>query len=182
MSSLRNTKLNAALHVEDSHDASLRKGLSFIFDVDIAGLATNVTRYIRFTTGVNAVKFEGGDITINQERVVFTMYEDTTFTVNGVENTTYVRNLNRMDPLATQLQFFDTPTVNDVGSLVLHQAIVGTAGQNVNQPGVGTGGQEESVILKPNTEHVILLKNESILAVNVETHFFYHEVNPREYQ
>jgi len=173
-----------ALHVENSHGSALRSSSAFLFDASIAALAAAASNIIRFTTGDKAVLMESSEFSINQEKVKIEVYEDVTFTDPGshIPKANLVTNMNRINPKDTQLVFFGAPTIDSQGIRVLHQDIFGIAGQNVNQPGVGASSQTAARIFKPNTEHVFIVTNESVLAVDIDAHFEYHEVNPNEYK
>lgn len=182
MSSLQNSKPRPAAYDENGHDHALRDGNAFVFDAVLVALASSAAAFIRFTTGDKAIIFEGGLIDTNQEEVVMEVYQNTTFSAPGALNATYVRNMNNIIGRVTELLIYDTPTVDVIGERVLHQIAYGIAGQNVNQPGFGSGVADVSTVLKPNTEHVFKLTNDSVLAVDIETHMFYREVNANEYQ
>lgn len=181
MSSLENYKHNPAQHIENGHGSSLRVGKAFIFDAAVEALAAAAALEVRFTTGDSAVLFETGDINTNQEKVLFEVYEDTTFTAPGSLVTTLIKNMNRLLANASEIATYTSPTVDADGELVIHQIAVGVAGQNQNQPGFGGSGQDVSFVLKPNTEHMFRITNQSLLAVNVEAHYHFHEVDPKQY-
>lgn len=181
MSSLTNSKPRPAAYEENGHDHALRDGNAYSFDAVLTALGVGAEAFIRFTTGDKAIIFEGGLIDTNQEEVLMEVYQDTTFTAPGAPNATYSRNMNNIIARATELVFYDAPTIDVIGERVLHQIAYGIAGQNVNQPGFGSGVADVSTVFKPNTEHVFRLKNDSILAVDIESHMFYREVNAKEY-
>lgn len=181
MSGLQNTRPNPTVYTENGHGTALRRGKAFIFDAHIVGLAAAASVIIRFVTGDSAVIFESGDIVINQEEVEFEVYEDTVFTSPGNVNTTFIRNMNRLSTNPTELVVYDTPVVNTIGELVVHQLAIGAAGQNVNNPGFGGGKGDVSFVLKPNTEHLFKVTNNSVLPVTLEAHYFFHEANAKEY-
>ncbi len=57
----------------------------------------------------------------------------------------------------------------------------GQAGKNVNVPGFGGNVQDANFILKPNTEHLFKVTNNSALDINIEAHYFFREVNAKQY-
>ena len=181
MSSLDQYKQNPSQYTENGHGSSLRSGLAFTFEAIIAALASAGVAEVRFTTGANAIVFEGGDVNINQEDVLFEVYEDTTFTVAGTPNATYAKNSNRINPIATTITFYNGVTVDAAGTQVLRQSVKGAAGQNLNRPGFGSGGPDDSIILKPSTEHIFRITNNSALAVDVDARFKYREVSSIQY-
>jgi len=181
MSDLQNGKPFPAQYIDNGHGTALRKGLAFIFDATITGLASGAIVLVRFITGDAAIIFESGDITINQEEVLFEIYEDTTFTAPGTEDANFIRKMNRISIINTEIITYSTPVVDTIGEIVVHQIATGTAGQNVNQPGFGGGVQDASFVLKPNTEHLFKVTNNSALAVDIEAHYHYHEAPAKEY-
>ena len=180
-STLENYKKFPAQYNENGHGSALRVGRAFIFDADIPALAAAAALTVRFVTGDSAIVFETGDINTNQEEVLFEIYEDSTFTAPGALTTDFVRNMNRIINSAPEIVTYNTPTIDADGVLVAHQIAVGIAGQNQNQPGFGGVGQDISFILKPNTEHIFRVTNNSLLTVKVEAHYHYHEVDPVQY-
>ena len=182
MSSLGNRKPRPGTYVENGHNHALRDSAAFSFDGVFTGIAPAGIVFKRFLTGARAVVFEGGDISITQENVLVEIYEDVDFLTAGAPGFDHVINMNRINPRATEVLFFDNPTITDIGTRVVHADIKGAAGQNINQPGFGSGTQEFVTVLKPNTEHVLRIENKSIANVDVELDFYYREVNPSQYQ
>ncbi len=181
MSVLTLFKPRPAQYIEDGQDTALRIGKTFIFDSNIPALASAASGLVRFTTGNSAIVFTGGEIIMNQEAVEFIVYEDTTYTDGGVLTTAYIRNMNRMINKSSEISTYDAPTVDVIGDVVAQQNAVGQSGKNVNQPGFGGGVQDANFILKPNTEHLFTVTNNSVLAVDVEAHYFFREVEARQY-
>lgn len=181
MSGLSLFKPRPAQYIENGHGSALRNGKAFIFDASITALAAAGVINVRFTTGDLAILFESGDITINQEKVLFEIFEDSTFSAGGSLDTTLILNMNRLINTPSGISTYTTPTVSTTGVLVVHQIAVGAAGQNVNHPGFGGIGQDVSFVLKPNTEHLFRITNQSALAVDVEAHYHFHEIDPRQY-
>lgn len=182
MSSLSDYNVRPAQHVENGHNTALRSGRSFSFHAEIPSLAPAAIAVIRFTTGDSPIVFENAIFNINQEEVTVEVYEDSTFTVAGTPNADYVLYNNRLKPAVTELAFYDGATVDAIGVRAMHDTIYGIAGQNVNQPGFGASTEESTIVLKPNTEHIFRITNNSVLAVAVESHVFYREADPREFE
>lgn len=183
MSSLDNSKPRPAQHIENGHDSALRDGRAFIFHHEADALASDAEVFVRITTGDSAIVFEAVEFGINEEAVLFEMYEDVVFSSPGSVDTTFTLNMNRIkSDKDTELTLYTSPVVDTLGARVLHEEVKGVAGLNLIKPGFGTGTQANALVLKPNTEHVFTIKNNSVLAVDVETHFYYHEVTPNEYQ
>ena len=170
-----------AQHTENGHSSALRKGTSYIFDYEKVALGAAAVALVRFVTGDKAMVFEGGDVSINQEDILFEIFEESIFSAPGAENTDYARHLNRIKGVDTEILFYDTPTVTSPGNVVLHQHVLGAAGQNQNQPGFGSGGQDASTVFQPNTEHLLRITSASALAAHIEIHFFFHQAEVREY-
>lgn len=182
MSKLKDGKRFPAQYTENGHGTALRQGLAFAFKATIPALAAGASSIVRFVTGDRAIFFASGSVTINQEDVMLEVYEDVTFTNDGSLNTSFAINLNRVNPTSTQIQFYTGAVVSNIGTQVLQQSIKGVAGQNVNNPGFGTGGQDDASILKPNTEHIFKVTNNSVLAVDIDAVFKYNEADPTQYR
>lgn len=181
MSSLDNTRPDPSLYIENGHDTALRKGAAFKFDpltlaIGIAGVVE-----MRFLTGDNATVFEGANFGTDQEEVLFEVFEDVVFSAPGSLDATIIRKMNNMSLREPEIQVYTGPTVDTLGGRILHDVIRGAASQGQNKPGFGTGSQVNTIVLKPNTEHVFRITNASVVAVNVEAHVFYREVNPKQY-
>lgn len=181
MSSLDNARPNPTQFVENGHCIGLRRDASFGFDADGIVLAAGASAVVRFVTGDLAVVFEGGKFTVDQENVLFQVYEDVAFSADGVANLTYVHRHNRLSTRESQLVAYDGAVVDTLGDRILHDRVLGTAGQGQNKPGFGSDTAAPEIVLKPNTEHVFQVTNDSIAQANIEVHFSYREVDPREY-
>ena len=181
MSSLDNTKPSSANHVENGHASALRLGAAFIFDPQSIAIGIGATTDVRFVTGDNATIFEGAAFGIDQELVTFQVFEDVVFSAPGTISTTIIRKANRLSAREPQIDVYTGPTVDTLGPIILHDILRGTASQGQNKPGFGSGSQDVSIILKPNTEHVFRITNGSAAIVNVEPHVFYREEDPRQY-
>ncbi len=178
---LANFKARPSQYSENGHGTALRNKSAFAFDADIIALGAAASALVRFTTGDKAIVLDGGEFTFNQEDALAEVYEGTTFSAAGTPNATYAIPMNRLSSRETELTFYDSAVVDTIGTRILHQELIGAAGQNVTKPGFGAAGLEAIIVLKPNTEHIFKLTNNSVLAINIEAHFDFHEVDAKEY-
>lgn len=181
MSLLENNRPAPAQYTENGHDTALRKGAAFKFDPLTLPIGISGVVEMRFVTGDNATIFEGANFGIDQELVTFEVFQDVVFSAPGTLDTTIINKMNNVSSREPEIQVYTGPTVDTVGDRILHDIIRGTASQGQNKPGFGTGSQANTIVLKPNTEHVFRITNGSAAAVNVEPHVFYREVDSRDY-
>lgn len=183
MSSLLNKlKPRPAVYAENGHGFALRDGNAYCMTMSQT-INSGAVLELRFKTGEHAVKFYSGIFTIDQEDVLFEVYEDTTFSDGGTINTDYGCPMNRIQSAkTTELEFYEGAVVDTDGTLFMRQRILGAAGQGQNKPGFGSAVSGAKRILKPNTEHIFRITNNSDLASIVEAYIVYHQVNPKAYQ
>lgn len=181
MSDLANSKPRPSQYIENGHNSALRDGSSFGFVGSGIVLASSASISIRFTTGTFAIVFEAGRFTLDQENVLYEVYEDTTFSSPGSVNTAYIRKHNRLSLRESQIVTYDGAVVDSIGTQILNDRIRGVAAQGQNKPGFGSGGETDEIVLKPNTEHMFKITNDSLATVNTDVHFFFREVDPKQY-
>ncbi len=123
MSSLNLFRPRPAQYVENGQDSAVRVGKTFIFDANITALPPTNSAIVRFTTGVSAIVFTGGELSVDQESSEFEVFEDSTFSASGVLTSALIRNMNRIINTASEIITYDTPTVTDNGVLVAQQHV-----------------------------------------------------------
>jgi len=180
MSSLEDSKPRPAQFIENGHETGLRSASDFCFNV-VHDIAKDAVVDVRFLTGDLAVEFLSAVFDINQELVIFEVFEDTIYSAPGTINPNIGCQMNRMSSRQTELEFYEAPTITSDGTLFMRQDVLGVAGQNVSKPGFGSGVVGAERILKPNTEHLFRITNSSALTSKVVVHIVYKEVNPKEY-
>lgn len=102
------------------------------------------------------------------------LYEDTEVSGNGTEVTP--RNNNRNSTRVSNTQVFSGPTVTDVGDTVLDQLYIPDTGGFFATAAQGEDIGEEW-ILKPNTNYLIRLTNNSGGAITVGLYLSFYEID-----
>lgn len=181
MSSLSNYQSYSAGHIENSHDSLLKLGRAFLFEIHQDAIAPAGVLNLRFLTGNLACIFEAAEFQINEEKVILQIYEDTLYSAPGALNSSYIRILNRIKNIPPLFEVYTGATITDDGTEIQHITITGAAGQSETKPGFGNAQGTKAFILKPNTEYLFRVTNNSVSAVDIDFHMYVLEESAREF-
>ena len=132
------------------------EGYVWIWQEVQTSVANGATVYIAWKTGDSAVVIDFAQFATTADAAEYTLYEDNTYT--GGTATTSLRKRNRtgVGPAAAPITNAVTgATVTPITANIIGQ-VVQLKGQVESQT---VGSEPPQIIMKPNTEHVLALKN-----------------------
>lgn len=147
-------------------------GIAFMVS-NIGVILAGATVSMLGRTGSKEVHLDGFDIAGSDGNMSVNMYEAPTISADGIPVDIIARNRAKSE--APTHTVFANPTITGVGLLLEHSEVFSTGSQGSHLTG-SSGNISEDWILKPNTEYLIQITNNSTGDISYVSKFVWSEV------
>lgn len=164
-----------ALITQSYTEANVKNGLQYEAGGYNAAVAAAGNFDVEFNTGAKPVIIKDRQIAFTGAGITINVYEAPT-TSAGTAGTVY--NLNRVNPVATAVNYKTAPTVSAVGTQI-GATTYGLGGTGVGQTVVSSfssPGVERA--LKPNTKYLLRITNNDAAAQKIAAYLTWYEGTP----
>ena len=170
---MRGTK---AVVFQNYTEANVKNGLQFYVRHEWTGVAVAATVNLRFTTGAKPVIIKSREVTFNgSAKLTYSAFEGTSAT-GGTAIT--VRNENMIAPVATTVGIAHTVTPGTLPAAFRIKSIYGSGTTSGGGSRVGTDILGRETVLKPNTQYLVTLRNDSGSTGDIQLELSWYEGTP----